>query len=72
MRKKVPASIRKAICSRQGQRCYDCKEIFKTSINIHHIDGDTSNTNPANLVALCHKRKNIHLSHLMTGLKNQN
>lgn len=52
-REPLPPDLREHILQRAHYRCEnpDCKEQVKPEI--HHIDGNNSNNNPRNLIALC-------------------
>ncbi len=49
-RKKIPKEIADELIFKSDRKCCVCKELGK---QIHHIDGDTENSNVENLVFLC-------------------
>lgn len=49
-----------AIKDRDGRKCAICGR--QSDLATHHIDGDTNNNDPANLITLCgfHHMKRVH------------
>jgi len=52
-RKKIPPLTQKQVQAECLSRCPFCGESDVATLEFHHIDGDRSNNDPANLVAAC-------------------
>ena len=52
-RKNIPKEVRRQIFIEAGYRCPVPRCTHETGLDIHHIDGDTDNINPENLLLLC-------------------
>jgi hypothetical protein len=59
VRKKVPQSLRRKIVTGSAAVCCVCKT-RGVGVNLHHIDGDPSNNDPANLAVICVKDHDAH------------
>lgn len=52
-RKSIPRDVRRQIYIEAGYRCVVQKCGHETGLDIHHIDGDSDNNSPENLLLLC-------------------
>ena len=52
-RKSIPRDVRREIYIEAGYRCAVPKCGHETGLDIHHIDGDSDNNSPENLLLLC-------------------
>jgi len=58
-REDLPVAIRKWVVNQRGEQCWKCgwKEVNPVTgnipLNIHHLDGHSSNNRPENLMLLC-------------------
>jgi hypothetical protein len=52
-RKSIPRDVRRQICIEAGYRCAVSTCGHENGLDIHHIDGDSDNNSPENLLLLC-------------------
>jgi len=53
IRKPIPNTIRLQVYSRANHRCENPACSYSSNVDIHHIDGNPSNSDINNLIALC-------------------